>query len=347
MIKKLVIAYIGNGKSTNRYHLPFALKLPEKIEVKTIYSRKDNSPWDKIAGIKYTNDINDIYNDPEIDCVVATVPAVAHMEIAKDVLLHGKNLVMEKPFTNTEAEAKELYDLAKEKNLLLQCYTNRRFDSDWLTVQKVIESGKLGELIELDNNFDYYRPEVPTNGTFSVYNSYLYGHGCHTLDQIISYFGKADSERYDVRQTLGKGHPDDYFDVNLYYGNLKVSVSSSYFRLTSRPSFAVYGRKGSFIKQTTDQQETDLKKFYMPNNADFGLDRPEEYGTLTYLDDAGQYHEEKVVSEVGDYSIYYSNLYETLINGKPKASKDEQTIEVMRLLETGLKDIVANEQGNK
>lgn len=84
MIKKLVIAYIGNGKSTNRYHLPFALKLPEKIEVKTIYSRKDNSPWDKIAGIKYTNDINDIYNDPEIDCVVATVPAVAHMEIANE-----------------------------------------------------------------------------------------------------------------------------------------------------------------------------------------------------------------------------------------------------------------------
>jgi len=345
MTQKLTIAYIGNGKSTNRYHLPFALKLKDKINVKTIYARSLKDTWQRIEGINYTTDINDIYNDPEIQLVVAAVSAPAHLTVAKDVLDHGKNLVLEKPFTDTEAEARELYDYAKQKNLLLQCYTNRRFDSDWLTVQKVIESGKLGDLIELDNTFDYYRPTVPEqkNKEFSIHNSFLYGHGCHTFDQIISYFGNPDDVRYDVRQLLGKGHMNDYFDVDLYYGNTKISVSSSYYRLVPRPSFTVYGKKGVFIKETTDKQEEHLKMFYMPDNPDFGVDKPEEYGTLTYIDDDGQYHQEKVVSEVGDYSRYYENLYETIINGKPKASTDEQTIEVMHLIDTGIKQITTVE----
>jgi len=158
----LTIAYIGNGKSANRYHLPFALKLKDKIKVKTIYSRSGRQDWQPIAGVHYTTDINDIYDDPEIQVVVVSTPSSTHYQLAKDVLNHGKNALVEKPFTETSAEAKELFALAKEKGLLIQCYQNRRYDSDFLTVQKVIESGKLGDLLELEMSFDYFRPEVPT-----------------------------------------------------------------------------------------------------------------------------------------------------------------------------------------
>ncbi|MBS2905238.1 NAD(P)-dependent oxidoreductase, partial [Klebsiella pneumoniae] len=93
--------------------------------------------------------------------------------------------------------------------------------SDFLTVQNVIESGKLGDLLELEMHFDYYRPYVPENtNEFKPEMSYLYGHGCHTLDQVISYFGKPDHINYDVRQLLGKGRMNDYFDLDLYYGAL-------------------------------------------------------------------------------------------------------------------------------
>lgn len=129
--------------------------------------------------------------------------------------------------------------------------------------------------------------------------SYLYGHGCHTLDQVISYFGKPDTINYDVRQLLGEGRFNDYFDLDMYYGTLKVSVKSSYFRVKERPSFVVYGKKGMFIKQSKDRQEEHLKLFYMPTNKDFGVDTPEHYGTLIYYDQDGFYHEEKVVSVTG------------------------------------------------
>lgn len=333
----LTIAYIGNGKSANRYHLPFALKLKDQIKVKTIYSRSGHQNWQPIAGVHYTTTLADIYEDPDIQLVVVSTPSHTHYSVAKDVLNHGKNVLVEKPFTETSAEARELFELAKQKHLFIQCYQNRRFDSDYLTTQKVIESGVLGDLLEVEMHFDYFRPEVPTNvDHFSLDTSYLYGHACHTLDQVIAYFGEPDDVHYDVRQLLGSDRMNDYFDIDLYYGALKVSVKSSYFRIKSRPSFVVYGKKGMFVKATEDRQEYDLKHFYMPNHADFGIDQPENYGTLTYIDDAGQYHEEAVVSEVGDYSRVYAGVYDSIINGQPKLVKDEEMLLQVKMLETDI-----------
>ena len=335
----LTIAYIGNGKSTNRYHLPFSTQLSDKIKIKTIYSRSGKSDWTPIEGVQYTTNIDDIYNDPEIQLVVVTTPSSSHYPLAKKGLLHGKNMLVEKPFTETVEQAQELFTLAKEKNLFVQSYQNRRYDSDFLTVQKVIESNKLGDLLELEMHFDYFRPEVPENSTYSRIDSFLYGHACHTLDQVISYFGEPDEVYSDVRQLLGKGRMNDYFDLDLYYDKLKVSVKSSYFRLTPRPSFIVYGKKGSFIKETKDRQEEHLKQFYMPTEPDFGVDLPQHYGTLTYMDDDNHYHQEKVISEVGDYSRFYEDVYQTLINKQDKVVKDDQTLLQIKLLKEGTKHL--------
>jgi predicted dehydrogenase len=253
------------------------------------------------------------------------------------VLEAGKHCLVEKPFTNTYEQAKELFDLAKSKGLLVQAYQNRRYDSDFLTVQKVIESGKLGELLEVEMHYDYYRPWVPEGNAFDKYRSYLYGHACHTIDQVLSYFGNPDSIHYDVRQLLGEGHMNDYFDLDLYYGTLKVSVKSSYFRVKERPSFVVYGKKGCFEKVTKDRQEEHLKMFYMPQgHDDFGVDLPQHYGTLTYYDDDNVYHEEKVPSVRGDYARIYDGIYDAIVNGAEKVIKDEQTLMQMKILETGI-----------
>lgn len=334
----LTVGFIGNGKSANRYHIPFILQRSDKIKIKMIYTRKHSRDvWDEIPGVIYTEDLQELLNDQEVQVIIISTPSQSHYELAKTVLNAGKNCVVEKPFTETLEEAKELYTLAKQKGVMIQCYQNRRFDSDFLTVQKVIESGKLGDLLELEMHFDYYRPYIPESvHEFSQINFYLYGHGCHTLDQVISYFGKPDSIHYDVRQLLGVGRMNDYFDLDLYYGTLKVSVKSSYFRAKERPSFIIYGKKGMFVKEKKDKQEEHLKMFYMPDHEDFGVDLPHEYGTLTYYDDNNQYHEEKVVSVNGDYGRYYDALYETLINGKEKLVKDEETLLQLRILEEGI-----------
>lgn len=335
----LNIAYIGNGKSTNRYHIPFSSKV-KGINIKKIYSPAE-TPWEKIEGVEYVKDIEDIWNDSEIQLVVITTPPQAHYQLAKGALENNKNVLVEKPFTETAEEARELFDLAKQKGLHCQGYQNRRFDSDFLTVQKVIESGVLGDILEVEASFDYFRPEFPESiHEYSRLDSFLYGHACHTVDQILSYFGDPDDIHYEVRQLLGKNRMSDYFDLDFFYANgKKVSIKSSFFRLVPRPSFVVYGKKGQFNKYYKDIQEDHLKKFYMPTNSDFGVDSPEQYGVVTYVDDAGVYHEEKVVSEVGGYDRFYEALYETLINGKEKLVKDEETIRLVEILETAAKTL--------
>ena len=334
----LEIAYIGNGKSTNRYHAPFVNQL-DHIQIKTIYSPSGKIRWEKLKDVHYTDRINDIWEDDKLDLVVITTPSKYHYSFAKEALEKGKNVLVDKPFAETSQEAKELFALAEEKGLFIQAYQNRRFDSDFLTLQKVIESGKLGDLLELEMHFDYYRPEVPKSD-FSIIDSFLYAHGTHTVDQVLSYFGEPKDIHYDVRQMLGEGYMNDYFDLDFYYESpFKVSIKSSYFRVTKRPSFELYGKKGSFIKQTIDRQEEHLKLFYMPSNDDFGIDLPQHYGTLTYYDDEGNYHQEKVVSEVGDYSKMYQGIYDSIIHGKEKIVKDEETIRQIEILEEGIKHL--------
>jgi len=337
----LTIGYIGNGKSTNRYHLPFVLERANKMKVKKIYARNLNkSVWETIPDVIYTDDLDELLNDSDIGLIVICTMQDSHYKYAKMALEYGKHCLIEKPFMETTEQAKEIFNLAKQKGLIVQAYQNRRFDSDFLTVQKVIESGKLGDLLELEMHFDYYRPETPEmTKAFSINGSYLYGHGCHTLDQVISYFGAPDKINYDVRQLLGKGRMNDYFDLDLYYDTLKVSVKSSYFRVKERPSFIVYGKKGCFVKESKDRQEEHLKQFYMPNNPDFGLDLPFHYGTLTYYDEKGICHEEKIVSEIGDYGRVYDDLYNAIVHGEEKKITDEETLLQMMILENGVKDL--------
>lgn len=334
----LTIGYVGNGKSTNRYHLPFVL-LRENIKVKTIFSPDvKTTTWEKKKDIFYTDKVEELMEDPDIQAIVICTTQHFHYQYAKMAIDHGKHVMVEKPFMTTLDEAKEIYAYAKEKGKIVQCFQNRRYDSDFLTVQKVIESGKLGELLEVEMHFDYYRPEVPESvKEFKFYDSYLYGHGCHTLDQVISYFGEPDSIHYDVRQLLGEGRMNDYFDLDLYYSNLKVSVKSSYFRIKERPSFVVYGKKGMFIKESKDRQEEHLKIFLMPGTPGFGEDTLQHYGTLTYQDSNGEMQEEKVISQIGDYGRVYDDLYNFLVLNKDQVIKEEETLLQMEILETGAK----------
>lgn len=333
----LTIAYIGNGKSTNRYHLPFVL-LRENIKVKTIYNpRIHHDQWAKIPGIAYTESIEDIWEDPEIDLAVICTPKELHYSYAKTALLKGKHVLVEKPFMPSYKEAFEIFTLAKEKGLIAQCYQNRRFDSDYLTAKQVIESGKLGKLYEVEMNYDYYRPEIPRAAAcFSPLESFLYGHGSHTADQVISYFGVPKNVTCDVRCLLGENAMSDYFDLDFFYDNpLKVSVRSSYFRIKKRPSFVLYGTKGMFLKESPDRQEEHLKLFYLPPGKDFGVDLPEHYGTLTYLDENGVWREEKVPTVQGDYGKVYDALYETAVHKAPPLITPEQTLLAVKIMEEG------------
>jgi predicted dehydrogenase len=279
-----------------------------------------------------------LLSDPEIDLICVCTSA-KHYEFAKMVLEHGKHCLVEKPFTNTLAQAEELYALAEEKGVLIEPYHNRRYDSDFLTLQKVMRSGKLGELYEVELTHDYFQADVvEAVKTFDPYASMLYGHACHSLDQVLSLFGMPDRVQTEAKQLLGAGRMSDYYDIDLHYGTLKVSVKASYFHVKPRPSIVAYGRNGMFVKQNWDKQEAYLKLFYMPGQPGFGEEQLADHGVLTWYED-GVMREETVPTVQGDYACVYDALYDAIVNHAPQVVTKKQILTQMRILEEGIQGL--------
>lgn len=333
---KLTMGFIGFGKSANRYHLPYVL-IRENIKVKTIFDiikKPEVEQGYKKHNINFTQDVNELLKDPEIKLVTVCTHPDSHYKYAKLCLENGKNVMVEKPFCTTTAEAEEIFKLAKEKGLIAMPFQNRRFDSDFLAVKEVLEKGYLGDIVEIESHFDYYRTDNELNEG-SYFNGAFYGLGIHTLDQIISLFGRPKNVFYDIRSIRNPKNPDDLFAAELFYDNFKAIIKTNHLVKIDYPKFIVHGKNGSFIKYGIDQQENCLKAGIMPQIENFGKDPESSYGKLSYIDENGNDVEKVIPTPQGDYGRVYDSLYESIINGKEKLVSDEEALTNMEILERG------------
>lgn len=334
-MKKLNIAYVGFGKSTNRYHIPYS-RLRENIIIKRVITpilneRPEEQKELEKNGTIFSTELQDALTDPEIDLIDIVTPAPFHYEISKKALEAGKHVMCDKPLVEKLEEAMELTRFAKEKGLIYMPFQNRRFDSDFLTVKKVLERGYLGELTDITVHMDHYRPNENRPG--GPFDGAWYGHGVHMVDQIVSLFGKPNLIQYDLKNVRDPKQSDDYFNVKMIYARFTATVAASETSALSHPKWVLYGTRGVFIKNDVDQQENDLKLSIMPGTLDFGEDTPEDFGKLVYYNQNGDRIKKTIRSEVGDYGRVYDSLYNTLIDGEKKLVSDEELLTVIEILE--------------
>ncbi|GFH42235.1 oxidoreductase [Lactococcus hodotermopsidis] len=339
-MKKLNIAYIGFGKSTNRYHIPY-VKSRDNMRIGRIYARTLGKNLIAQAeleatGTIFTTDVADIIDDETIDLVVVVTPANTHFALVKQLLLAGKNVMVDKPAVEKLSEMEELIDIAKMKNCFFMPFQNRRFDSDFLTVEHILKTGYLGRIIDLEVHMDHFRPDE-TIYQASKINGAFYGHGVHLVDQMIALFGKPEKVSYDIRATRNpQSHVDDHFEVGLFYAdNMKATIQATEMALVSYPKWLIQGTNGSYIKYNMDQQENDLKSGIMPSARGFGEDVPQDFGKLTYFNQSGDRIEKFMPAIVGDYGRIYDNVFDVLVNGAEKVVTDAQMLAVIELLENG------------
>lgn len=330
----LVVAYIGFGNSVCRYHLPYVERRKDTIKVKYIYRRQEDRVGDEeretwYPDITFTTNIDQVMNDPEVNLIVVNTPDAFHVSYTMQALEHGKNVLCEKPFAHTAKEAKEVFEYAKEKGLVVMANQNRRYDADMRTVRKVIESGVLGNIVEIESHYDYYRPSIKDHKGFGI----LYGLAVHPIDQIIGQFGHPQKVVYDCRSIDNPGVSDDYYDIDFFYENgLKAIVKTSYYVKLDYPRFIVHGKKGSFLMPALGHQ-SNLKPKPGPIEIIFDPLPEDKWGTLSYIDDNGNDIVKKIPTEIGDYGIIYDNLYDVIFNHAQKIVKDEEVIEVLRIIE--------------
>ena len=259
--------------------------------------------------------------------MVVSAPDKFHVPYAKQILSAGKHALIEKPFAPTAREAREVFALAREKGLVCMPNQNRRFDADFLALKEVIASGKIGELVRLESHYDYFRP-----GGWYDHLGTLYNLGVHTTDQIISLLGMPDSVRYDVRSIHHPGIGDDYYDIELFYGNSKASVNTSMCVMIDYPRFTLHGTNGSFtlppVIHNSGKKKTVGRHIIDRNPA------PESrWGTLVYMSGRERITE-RVPVGCAHYERIYDSLIEAIENGGEKCVKDDEVVKVLEILET-------------
>ncbi|MBQ1291248.1 MAG: Gfo/Idh/MocA family oxidoreductase [Lachnospiraceae bacterium] len=327
----ITVAYVGFGVSVREYHIPY-VENRDDIRAKYVFRRaEDIAQFEEYEPfypeIIFTTDFDEVLQDPEVDLVVVSAPDRFHMPYAKQILNAGKHALIEKPFAQTAAEARECFALAKEKGLICMPNQNRRFDADFLAVKEVVESGKLGELVRLESHYDYFK----TNGWYDHLGT-LYNLGVHTVDQVISLLGMPDRTNLDVRSIHHPGVGDDYYDLEFFYGNCKASVNTSMCVLIDYPRFTLHGTKGSFTLPPVIHNSG--KKKVVGRHVVSTEPAPEDrWGTLVYMNEAGEKITEKVPVGCAHYERIYDSLVDAIENGAEKCVKDEEVVKVLEILE--------------
>ena len=326
----LNVGLIGFGLSGRYFHSPFLSTNPG-FKIKTVVERSKNEAQEFDPNIGNARSVEELLSDESIDLVFICTPNETHFPYAMDALQNGKHVVSEKPFAATEEEARQLVAVAEEKGLILTAYQNRRWDSDFLTIKKLIDEDKLGDIVEYECRYDRFRPVVPTESwkEKSVpVGGNLYNLGPHLIDQALVLFGEPETVTAEVRSVRPNSEIDDYFDVRLGYADKLVIVKSSLMVYENFQRYTLHGTKGSFIKGGLDPQEETLRKNILPTEKPLGVEPEDRWGKLFSADFTGI-----IESEAGDYAPFYQNIYDAIVDGAELAVKPEEILRTTRVID--------------
>ena len=337
-MKPINTALCSFGMSGWVFHAPF-LQINPGFNVYGVWERSKNLAQEKYPDVKTFRTLEDMLADDLIELVIVNTPNATHYDYAKKALEAGKHVVVEKPFTVTVSEGNELIELAKKQNKKLSVYQNRRYDSDYKTIKKVLSQNVLGELIEVEMHFDRYKKElspklhkeIPGAGTGSLYDL-----GSHLIDQALQLFGMPQMLFGDVKAMRPVSKVDDYFELLFYYETKRVRIKSSYTVREALPGYIFHGLGGSFIKPKTNVQEEMLQAGKIPNSADWGIEPESERGLL-HAEKNGKEIREYIESEKGNYNEYYEGIYEAIRNNKPLPVTAEDGVKVIKIIEAAYK----------
>lgn len=330
------------GMSGKVFHAPF-LKEHPGFFISAVVERSKEESKEKYPEATIYHSVEEMLKNADIELVIVNTPVQTHYEYAKKALEAGKNIIVEKPFTVNVAEAEELVKLAEEKSLFLSVYQNRRFDRDFLQVQKILTEGKLGNIKEAEIRFDRFRTtpsgKQHKENPDQIGSGSLHDLGAHLVDQAVQYFGYPEKLFADVFSMKGQEFANDYFEILLFYkDDLRVRLKSSVFSKEAHYAYTIHGDRGSFLQERTDNQEGELVAGAIPvYGKDWMEPLKEADGILNYLNENSETVRTLTSSEAGNYMNYYQQIYEHIVFGYPLPSPGKEVIQNMKIIDASLK----------
>lgn len=324
---------VGFGMAAKVMHAPFLATLPQ-YKVTAVLERNREESKQLFPDAVIVRSIEEMLRQ-DIDLVIITTPNDTHLPYTAAALGAGKHVVVEKPFAITSDDALGLIATARASDKILSVYQNRRYVADFLTIKEILDQQLLGEIHTYEAHYDRYRPgpkpnawreeDLPGSGVFFDLSP-------HIVDQALCHFGLPVNIYADIRRQRPHARVDDFFELHLDYGFNKVILKGGMLVREPGPRYQVHGRIGSFIKYGEDPQEALLKTGALPNTADWGQE-PEEHFGLLHTEINGEEVKKRYPSQKGNYGHYYTDLYETIVNGAPLKVKPEQSYNNIKIIE--------------
>ena len=322
------VGLCGYGLSGRIFHAPLIKAVPS-LELALVASSDPGKVLADHPGMAVASDPFEAVTSEQVDLVAIATPNESHAPLARAALMAGKHVVIDKPFAVDLAEARDLSALASRNGLLLSVFHNRRWDSDFLTVQRAVEDGLIGEVTHFESHFDRFRPEVwgrwreqarPGSGLWLDV-------GPHLVDQALQLFGLPDRVHGNLARQRQGAVVDDWAHVVLDYGERRVVLHAASLTAGGVPRFVAHGTGGSLVKKHPDRQELQLRDGLKPGGPGWGED-PDQ---LVVFDRSGI--SRSMPASPGDQRCFYWGIAETLRNAATAPVPAIQALAVMAVME--------------
>jgi scyllo-inositol 2-dehydrogenase (NADP+) len=312
---ELTVGLIGYGLGGSAFHAPLVAATPA-LRLAAVVTRNESRRAEvarRYPDARVLHDVDALWAMAgELDLVVVSSPNATHVPYARRALEAGLHVVVDKPFAATSAEARDVGALAERVGRLAIPFQNRRWDGDFLTVQRLVRDGAVGTVHRFESRFERLRSTVKPGwaapGAAERGEGILYDIGSHLVDQALVLFGPV----VEVSAEVARRHPqvvveDEAFVSLLHAGGVRTHLYMSAAAAQSGARLSVWGSRAAYVKHGLDGQEAALRAEGDPSAPGWGVEPREQWGWLATLDD--RRHEP---TDAGAYPVFYSGVADAI-----------------------------------
>jgi scyllo-inositol 2-dehydrogenase (NADP+) len=327
---------IGYGLSGRVFHTPFLAADPNFV----IELIATGNP-DRQAQAAAHHPGATIVNTPEellaraadLDLVVLASPPHTHLEQGLAALDAGAAVVIDKPFAPSVADAEKLIARSEQLGLPLMVFQNRRWDGDFLTVEKLLAEDRLGNIHRFESTFERWSPKLKPGWQDKISTAQgagiLFDLGSHLIDQALRLFGPV----FDIHAEFsvvrhGGLTEDDAFLALTHEGGVHSHLTMSRVAAQVGPRFRVLGSDGGYMVYGLDGQEAALAGEMRPTDEGYGITPQSQWGTVGVVGDS-----HPLETEPGAYPEFYARVADAILNGGPVPVDPYESLEVVRIIE--------------
>lgn len=323
---------LGYGLAGRHFHIPFIRALAD-FELRAVVTSRAEAR-DHLPGVRVVAQAEDIFNANDIDLVVVATPHRLHVEQTLAALRAGKHVVVEKPVATSAAEIETLKEAAQSAGKMVIPFQNRRWDGDFMTVQKLIQSGMLGTIHHFETRWPMFRPQP--RGVWRDAPDEMGGTlndlGPHLIDQTLMLFGMPAAVEAQIMTHRPGYAVDDAFRIQMQYASgLYALLETDVLNGGTVPRYAIRGTNGTFEKFGVDPQEAALRASIFPGHPEWGT--KSEKGQVVLGGAHGLTMRGEIEIPAGDYRQYYAAAARAINGTGPQPVTLDEISRQMKILE--------------